>query len=111
MFFGYMSAPFCCNKWRESFRVGDKPCDDFQYAIPTPTTEPESQDELITTQRRVIEILVANREKEEARFQALQQESDQMLDVIAQQLEALESHNEQIAEIRATLKHLTSITA
>ena len=90
VFFGYMSAPFCCNKWRESFRVGDKPCDDFQYAIPTPTTEPESQDELITTHRRVIEILEANLEKLEARFQARETE---LMDVI-------ESQRQRLTEIR-----------
>ena len=36
MYFGYY-----CDGWKPSLRVGDKPCDDFQYAIPI--TEPEPQ--------------------------------------------------------------------
>lgn len=85
MFFGYMGHPFYCDRWKPSLRVGDEPCDEFQYAIPVPITSPESQTELIATQHKVIEILEANLEKSEARFQALRQEADQMLDVIAQQ--------------------------
>lgn len=95
--------------FQPSNNVGNPPNRHCQYAIPI--TEPEPQTELVATQRRVIEILEANLEKAEARFQALQQESDQMLDIIAQQLEALEARGERIAEIRAILKRLTIITA
>lgn len=83
-------AMFYSSKWMLSLKVGDKPCDDFQYAIPAPTTEPESQDELITTHRRVIEILEANLEKLEARFQARETE---LMDVI-------ESQRQRLTEIR-----------
>lgn len=41
MYFGYTGYPLYRDEWRESFRVGDKPCDDFQYAILI--TEPEPQ--------------------------------------------------------------------
>lgn len=86
MFYSY-------DKWMNSLKVGDKPCDDFQYAIPAPIPAPEpqaeliakSQDELIATQRRVIEILEANLEKSEARIAKLHQDRDEMIGVIAQQ--------------------------
>lgn len=90
MFFSYSSHPCYCDKWRESFCIGDKPCDVFQYAIPAPITEPESQAELIATQRRVIEILESNLEKSEARFQARETELE----------EVIESQRQRLAEIR-----------
>lgn len=108
MFFGYSGHPFYCDRWKPSLRVGDKPCDDFQYAIEAPITEPESQAELIATQHKVIEILEANLEKAEERFQVLRQEADQMLDVIAQQQSEIDARHV-VGDLATTQQSLTNL--
>lgn len=65
---------------------------------------------------KVIEILEANLEKAESRFQALQLETDEMLNAIAIQIhsasaEKFSSADERMAEIRACVKHLTKVIA
>jgi hypothetical protein len=74
--------------FQPSNNVGNPPNMHCQYAIPI--TEPEPQSELVATQRRVIEILEANLEKLEARFQAREAE---LMDVI-------ESQRQRLTEIR-----------